>query len=137
MSKAANALKSNKVTNLWKSIKKFCSRNLSPYECVDGIKGGKNIAQLFKSKYENLFSSVPSCQTDLANIAVDIENRVKTQCSRSCCYSQHSIGVYDIKHAIKQLKHGKHDGHNAVYSDHFIHGTTCTDGPTVNQNDHA
>ena len=45
---------------------------------MDGIKGGKNIAQLFKSKYENLFSSVPSCQMDLANIAVDIENRVKT-----------------------------------------------------------
>ena len=64
-----------------------------------------------------------SCQTDLANIAVDIENRVKTQCSRSCCYSQHSIGVYDTKHAIKRLNHGKHDGHNAVYSDNFIHGS--------------
>ena len=90
---------------------------------MDEIRRNENITQLLKSKYENLFSCVPLSQKDLCHIATSTENRVKTHCAKSYCYSQHSIGVNDVKTAIKQLKHGKHDGHNAVYRDHFIQGS--------------
>ena len=123
MSKAAHSLRSNKVTILWKSINNFCSSNITLFNYVDEIRGNKNITPLFKLKCENLFSSVPSNQKDLCHIATSTENTVKTHCVKSYCYSQHSIGVNDVKNAIKQLKHGKHDGHNAVYSDHSIQGS--------------
>ena len=77
---------------------------------MDEIRGDENITQLFKSKYENLFSSVPLSQKDLYHIATSTENKVKTHCGKSYCYSQHSVGVNDVKIAIKQLKHGRHDG---------------------------
>ena len=65
MSKDAHSLRSNKVTSIWKSIENFCSSSITPSNCVDEIRGNENITQLFKSKYENLFSSVPSSQKEL------------------------------------------------------------------------
>ena len=103
MSKAAHLLRSNKVTSLWKSIKNFCSSNIAPSNCVDEIRRNENITQLFKSKYENMFSSVPLSQKDLYHIATSTENRGKTHCVKSYCNSRHSVGFNDVKNAINSL----------------------------------
>ena len=112
-----------KVKSLWKSIKNFCPSNSTPSDYVNEVRGNENITQLFKLKFENLFKSVPSSQKDLYHITTSNENRVKTLCAKNYCYSQHSVDVNDIKNAPKQLKHGKYNGHNAVYSDNFTQGS--------------
>ena len=68
---------------------------------VEGLSDARDIANMFASKYENIYNSVPYDQNDIQN---ELTSRIKMQNSLD------SIGKNDVAAAIRELKYNKNDG---------------------------
>ena len=58
MSPVAESIKSNNTKRAWEKLKAVCSKKSTIPNNMDNVEGGANIAEIFRSKYEKLFSSV-------------------------------------------------------------------------------
>ena len=122
MSSVAESLKSNKAKRTWDKMKALCSKKSTVPNRMDNVEGGANIVEIFRSKYEKLFSSVRTPVSKIKDLKSQIQKKIVDCCNHNKCYSNHQINMYDIRKALKQLKYGKHDGHYRFYSDHLVHG---------------
>ena len=55
----AEALISNRSRDLWSEVKRMKGRSRKSACTIDGVNGGKDIADLFSDKYNILYDSVP------------------------------------------------------------------------------
>ena len=85
---------------------------------VDGACSPEDISEVFVSKYETLFQSIPTDVNDLQSICRDIRAGVEHDDKR---YS--SITVGDVIDGLKSIKHGKQDGNYGLTSDHLINSS--------------
>ncbi len=108
----------NDSTDMWKELKKInpICRNIPT--TVDNACCPNDIAELFVSKYENLFNSVPTNDTELE----EISQIVKSGLSESNC-APVNISPDIICKCIAKLKAGKSDGNQCFDSDHLLNGT--------------
>ena len=122
MSSVAESIKTSNAKRAWEKIKGVCSRKSTIPNCIDNVQGETNIAKMFRSKYDKLFSSASTSVSKLEQIRSRIDENIDSCCNHQKCYCDHDINVQDIKTVVRQLKYGKHDGRHRLYSDHFIHG---------------
>ena len=87
--------------------KKLTSIKRPSTHVVDGACFPEDISDVFVSKYETLFQSIPTDANDLQSIYIyrDIRSGVEYD---DKCYS--SITVGDVIDGLKSIKHGKQDG---------------------------
>ena len=110
--KMAESVSTNNQRDLWLETKKLTSIKMPSTHVVDGACSPEDISEVFVTKYETLFQSIPTDANDLQSIYRDIRAGVEYD---DKCYS--SITVGDIIDGLKSIKHGKQDG---LTSDHLV-----------------
>ena len=84
----------------------------------DGMSDGPRIAELFASKYNDLYNSVSYNRNDLEDIREDVESLIHDNGMNDECV----ISSIDVSNAILCLKPHKNDGNSEfeLSTDHFI-----------------
>jgi hypothetical protein len=76
-----------------------------------------------EKKYENLYNSVSSNETDMSQILSKIDNNILNCCISKNCYHKHLVSVKSVIDAICKLKRGKQDGTSCYNSNHVINAS--------------
>ena len=111
-SKMAESLVNKQESQIFKELKKTDGKTRKPTN-VDGIFDDKDIVNLFANKNENLYNSVPSDQSNIANIRSECDNNISEQADTFI------VKIEAIKNAIDKSKHNKADGETALTSSHL------------------
>ena len=106
----------NNDRDLWHELKKLKPSNKILSGVVDGKSKNCEIADVFKEKYETLFSSVITSKEDQTTINSEIYARVQNEKFLYFTFD-------DINKAISQLNKGKSDGNLGFTSDHIINAS--------------
>ena len=85
---------------------------------VDGNDDCESIAYMFSDKYSMLYNSVLYDTEEMKRIESEVLSRVQRGSNNNYC-----ITVQDVVNAVTDLKLGKSDGSEGLFSDHFINGT--------------
>ena len=96
----------------------LCSNSILP-DIVDNANTDEDITNVFKEKYKEIYTSVPTDDMELETISQDINNLVLTSSNNDSCYITPSI----VMSCITNLKSSKSDGDTGFNSNHLIHGT--------------
>lgn len=124
--KMAEAVALGTDKDFWAQAKRIKGCNKNVPQNIDGISGDGNIANLFATKFGNLYNSVPSDREEMSKVCDLINNSIRDKCSTSNDDNEchlHVISVHDVVSAVVQMKSGKSDGVADIYSDGIIHGT--------------
>jgi hypothetical protein len=124
----AEQIRSKNTKDFWKDVKKMKGSQNSVPNKIDDTNGSQNIANLFASKFSQLYNSVSYDHSNMLElkscVSDDIKHKCKSsQCSTKCTHHIKCITVDDVKRGIKQLKHDKKDGTMNLYTNHLINGT--------------
>lgn len=112
----ANAIIGNRNRDFWSEIKRMRRSARSCSNVIDDITNPLDISNLFASKYQELYTSVPFDSEDLSLIKSDISVAI----SHSGFDSNSIFNFAEIKEAVHRLKPGKSDGNLGLGSDYFI-----------------
>ncbi len=104
-------------TDIWHELKKINPVNKCIPTTVDDASCPEDIAELFVTKYESLFNSVPTSQQELQEITLLVNNGLSNECEGV------NMTPEMISKAVSKLKRGKGDGGQGFDSDHLINGT--------------
>jgi hypothetical protein len=85
---------------------------------VDGLTDVREIAQLFATKYRDLYTNVPYDKHNMQNCIVD---ELNASLSNSSYLPGFTIDYRAVKTAVARLKPGKKEGSIGFTSDHIIH----------------
>jgi exonuclease III len=118
MEKMAEALVENNQRNMWKEVRKIKGKNSYLPSCVDDCMTDEGICNLFAGKYSNIYNSVPYDASEMSDLKSDIATLLK---NNSNC-TDYVINTNDVIAAVKNVKLGKDDGTEGLYSDHIING---------------
>ena len=113
------AEKSNDSASFWQEIKKLNPNNSILPDIVDNANTDEDITNVFKEKYKEIYTSVPTDDMELETISQDINNLVLTSSNNDSCYITPSI----VMSCITSLKSSKSDEDTGFNSNHLIHGT--------------
>ena len=80
------AEKSNDSTSFWQEIKKLNPNNSILPDIVDNAITDEDITNVFKEKYKEIYTSVPTDDMELETISQDINNLVLTSSNNDSCY---------------------------------------------------
>ena len=110
----AEAMVSDSSRDFWHEVNRCKIRRQTPAACVDGVHGDDRIAELWVSKFRDLFTSTdPHAPEHLAEklSALDITS-----------YDLEALEISPgaVLDSIKKLKRGKSDGGDLL-SDHLIY----------------
>ena len=89
------------------------------FNIVDNANTDEDITNVFKEKYKEIYTSVPTDDMELETISQDINNLVLTSSNNDYCYITPSI----VMSCITSLKSSKSDEDTGFNSNHLIHGT--------------
>ena len=101
--------------DLWNEVKKVSKSHQKPSPVVNGQSTSEGILKLFKDKYEELFTSVPSDRR--------VIDEIKTEIDRRCGAGREGaerIMLHEMIDAVKKLKPNKHDGEQLLWSNCII-----------------
>ena len=125
----AEAINEGNDRNLWTevhSLKKYC---LFLPNVIHGHIGSEDIADLFSSKFEQLYNSAGFDKDHMHLLKSRVDNLVSNMCMHENyenyghnCHQQHGINVDDLKKCVNCMKHGKKEKHG-ISSNHIIYGT--------------
>lgn len=118
MEKMAESLVNNNHRNMWKEVRKIKGKNNYLSSCIDDCMSDDGICNLFASKYGNIYNSVPYDTVEMSELKNDINQMLYND---EFC-TEYVINTNDVIKAVKNVKHGKDDGTEGLYSDHIIHG---------------
>ena len=85
---------------------------------VDAANGENNITELLLNRYESLYNSVPTSDTELSSIKDIVNEDIINHKLQGIL-----ITPYIISDCVKQLNKGKDDGNHEFKSDHLIQGS--------------
>jgi hypothetical protein len=111
----ANDLAANNDRGFWDEAKRIRNTKRCRGNTVDGVSSPSDIAQLFASKFEDLYTSVPYDGNDMISIRNIINDDLQSISYNKDCV----ILPADVQAAINRLKPGKNDGGIGLTSDHF------------------
>ena len=115
----AEGVYASNYRNLWKEVKRIKPNTKTVAASVDGAVNSKDIADIFKRKYEDLYNCNKSCVNNMNAVRCEIDRRVR------CASSDGAEIFIDVKHvreAIKELKLEKSDGLTGLVSNNIICG---------------
>ena len=111
--KMAEKAASNKSRDFWQEVKRMKSKSQHAPN-VNGQTDHLDIAESFKAKYAELYTSVPSSDVAMDRICAFIDKEL----SKTCPFD-HLITEEEVTKAIDHLKNGKADGNKGLISDHL------------------
>ena len=121
-SKVANTLISNEFTEFWKVIKRNKrKKNIIP-QVMDGVKGMKNIIELFHDKYKKLYNSYDDKENTIKLLNC-VETKIRKMCCEGLCEYNHDINIIQIKNNVNKLKSKKNDPIYGIKSENVINGS--------------
>ena len=100
--------------DFWKEIYKKDLVSKSFSNTIDQAVGSEQVSEIFLTKYKTLFTSLPTCDTDLEPLHVVIHVNVEPD---------NIINFDIIKRCIKKIKPHRDDGNHGFKSDHIINGS--------------
>jgi exonuclease III len=118
----AQALASNNSRDLWGEVKKKANKVRDKPIIVDDADGELEVCEMFKVKYESLYSSVSFNENDMNEFIDQVTDRISTTCAAGSCYHNHFFSVDNVKSAVKMLKSGKSDSECNLSSNNYING---------------
>ena len=126
----AEANREGNYRNLWKevhSLKKSCHflRNV-----IGGHIGSEDIADLFSSKFEQLYNSIGLDEDHMHLLKRTVDNVCINLCVHENddnddghnCHQKNGIDIDVLQKSVNCMKHGKKED-NGIFSSHIIHGT--------------
>ena len=119
----ASALLVKDNVSFWNIVRKTSRVGNSIPSSIDGICGVDNIANTFADKYESLYNSAVSSDSELSQIHNDLHVCIDRKCKNGTCSFDHSISRSDVALCVQKLKSNKSDGISGHNSNHLIHGT--------------
>jgi hypothetical protein len=117
----ATAMITNNDRDFWREAKRLRNSKVGCSNNVDGLSSPNDIAQLFATKYEDLYTSVPYNCNDMDSIRNSINSDLFSSGYNKDCI----VSPDEVRLAVQKLKPGKNDGCIGLSSDYFIHA--CTD----------
>ena len=116
--KMAESLTKNR-RNFWSEVRQCNRSHRDVPSSVDGATDSEDIVNIFYSKFQDLYSSVPYSQSDMEQL----ENRINEDLIHSTRLDYKlEPTTADICKMIKKMKTGKGDGQNGLMSDGIING---------------
>ena len=115
MAKMADAISRDNTRDLFSEVRKMKGSSNYCASIIDGCADNDSIANMFGTKYDNLYNSVPYNEKEMNDIKCKIDNLVQKD------NSNYYITVSDVVKSISHLKSGKASGEEQLYSDHIIH----------------
>ena len=106
----------DKSRNLWKEIKSLKPNRKFQATAIDGVGSSNEIGELFKDKFEAIYSCNPTDPLRLNNLKSEIERRVRLGTEKG----EFIINVQMVNNAIHHLNSGKSDGDKGMLTDHII-----------------
>ena len=110
----AEALETNKSRDLWKEVQCIKRNTKCVPHTIDSVSGKYNIAELFASKYKDLFNSSCEDTTTLDDIELLIQDESEKE-------QFLPFTIADINQAIAFIKPNKSDGNLGLNSNHMKH----------------
>lgn len=111
----AESFQFNENRQLWSEIKRMKKSNKVQVNCIDGHTCDKEIACHLGHKYQNVFSSSPTSQSEKDDVISQIQDKIDNDVT-----SMSVITVSDVLKAIRSLNANKSDGMRGTSSDHII-----------------
>jgi hypothetical protein len=121
----AQALSENNSRDLWGEVKKLKGGSYAQPRVVDEVEGAKDVCELFRQKYEDMYSSVSFNEHEMNALLNDVSCNVDVYCKTGKCKNHHVMHVNDVQYAVNKLKPGKSDANVDLSSDNFIYA--CDD----------
>ena len=119
----ASAYSQKNTVEFWNCVKRNTKITNSVPSSVDSASGEENIANMFANKFQGLYNSAASNDSDMENLRDKIDDLVSVKCCNNLCDMDHNISLDEVTRGIKLLKSNKVDGSSGHSSNHFIHGT--------------
>jgi len=115
--KLAEAIIENRNRDLWAEVRRVRRNRSSVSSVVDGLSQAEDIAEVFASKYQDLYTSVSYNSESMDSLRREVTARLAEN-----GYDQHCIvSSGSVNDAISRLKSGKGDGFSGLSTDHFRH----------------
>lgn len=114
--KFAESILNNNRRDFWKEVNKMKRRGIKSLGPVDGLTDSQDVAEVFASKYSDLYKSVHCSKTELDKIGDKIDNSIRDIDGRLECI----VHVSEVLNAIEHLKANKQEGLCGLSSDFFI-----------------
>ena len=86
---------------------------------MDGVKGDKDINNLFTEKYKTLFNSVSYDNLDIERLKELITKEAESHSNDGNCNKCQMVNTQQVNKVVKNFKRHKHDGNMGLYTDHF------------------
>ena len=96
--------------DFWVETKKINNAGKSYPSTIDGVTGDRSIADVFASKYEELYNSVSYSRPDMDRLQEDISSRINGTCCRGKCSKSHHVTPDAVDRALCKLNEVKSDG---------------------------
>jgi hypothetical protein len=112
----ADAILANNTRDFWYEAKRIRGVNASYTNNIDDLSSHDDIANMFASKYEELYSCVSFNEDDMNALKADIANHMGHEDINSECI----VNAGEVRDAICKLIPGKGDGYLGLTSDHLI-----------------
>ena len=126
--KLAESLENDSPKEFWKNIKKN-SRNKTHLPCkVDDKHNHKDISDIFKDRFDELFNSVSYSNYEMNSLKGEINNSIINTCVVNENSRNFMFDPENISKAISKLKAGKQDGSVPLTSDNIIYSTDVLNG---------
>jgi hypothetical protein len=118
MTKMADAMLHNSSRDFWREVRHIKKPHNAVPTAVDGADSPYEIANLFKRKFETLYSNRRYSHEEVESIKAQIKSSV----SRIHCEDEHVVSVEILRKVIPKMKSGKRDDDIGLTSDCIIHG---------------
>jgi len=112
----ASALSENNSRDFWLEIKCIKQNRSAVSGVVDGLCDSSDIANLFASKFQDLYTQVSYDCNDMQNIRDELDELVLN----GSPLLRSLISPNETSCAINSLKRGKSEGSSSLSTDHFI-----------------
>ena len=124
----SRSMMTSKNRNYLKSARAVRKHRHKNTPVVDGIHGNSEIANVFKSKFNALYSSVPTTTEAMESLNENIDINVRNHCTDNVNETDghthcHVIERNHVTSAIDKLKSSNIDQDGCMVSDSIIHGT--------------
>ena len=111
----AQSILSHNDRDFWSEVKRIRNHRVSSSNVVDNISNAPDIAEFFADKYEDLYSCVAFCATDMDSVKKDITLLCESAGYDSNC----KVTFADVEAVVHRLHSGKSDGYSGLMSEHI------------------
>jgi hypothetical protein len=114
----AEAIVLNNSRDFWQEVKRMRHPNAACWDNVDECSSPEAIANLFASKYEELYSCVSYNTGEISVLNADLDKELVSAYFNSADFI---ITASEVRDAIGKLKPNRRDGYLELTTNHFIH----------------